>query len=130
MTRGPRSAGNGTARLAPEHRERVRALVVAVGPSSAARLLGTGRVTLERADDPCVLLPPSTVRRLDAAIRRLDAASVPPAAPAHLRSAAVSVRVAHGEEERSGEVAGELVDRGGEARVGREGVERFESALQ
>jgi hypothetical protein len=74
MTPRPRCAGNGTARLEPECRARLRALVAAVGRPSAARLLGIGIVTLDRAADPYVLLPPTTVQRLDAALRRLDAA--------------------------------------------------------
>jgi len=74
MMPGPRCGGSGTARLVPEHRARLRALVADVGLQSAARLLGIGVVTLERAADPYVLLPPTTVRRLDAALRRLDAA--------------------------------------------------------
>ncbi len=74
MTLGPRSTGHGTLRLEPDQRARLRALVAAVGLQSAARSLGIGVVTLERAADPYVLLPPTTVRRLDAALRRLDAA--------------------------------------------------------
>jgi hypothetical protein len=72
MTREPRWAGNGKARLEPERRERLRRLVASVGPTAAARSLGTGVATLARAADPYALLPDATVERLDATIRRLD----------------------------------------------------------
>jgi hypothetical protein len=52
---------------------RLRGLVAAVGLQRAARSLGIGVVTLERAADPYALLPEATIRRLDAAIDRVCA---------------------------------------------------------
>jgi hypothetical protein len=71
MTAGPRVEGHGKARLVPESRERLRGLVASVGLQRAARSLGIGIVTLERAADPYALLPEATIRRLDAALDRL-----------------------------------------------------------
>jgi hypothetical protein len=68
MTNGPRLSGNGTARLLPERREDLRRLVASVGPTAAARTLGTGIATLERATDPYTLLSEGTVRRLNVAL--------------------------------------------------------------
>ncbi|MGO8993014.1 MAG: hypothetical protein ACLQVI_06785 [Polyangiaceae bacterium] len=71
MSSVPRVEGHGKARLVPERRARLCGLIAAVGAHSAARSLGIGIVTLERATDAYALLPLSTVRRLDLAIDRL-----------------------------------------------------------
>jgi hypothetical protein len=71
MTAGPRVEGHGKVRLVPERRERLRGFVASVGRQGAARSLGIGVVTLERAADPYALMPESTIRRLDAALDRL-----------------------------------------------------------
>jgi hypothetical protein len=71
MTLGPRLTGNGKARLLPERRVLLRRLVASVGLHGAARSLGIGVVTLERAADPYALLPETTIRRLDTAIDRV-----------------------------------------------------------
>jgi hypothetical protein len=67
----PSVEGHGRARLVPERRARLRALIAAAGVHGAARSLRIGVVTLERAADAYALLPLSTVRRLDLAIDRL-----------------------------------------------------------
>jgi hypothetical protein len=56
MTIGPRLTGNESARLLPERRVLLRRLVASVGLHGAARSLGIGVVTLERAVDPYALL--------------------------------------------------------------------------
>jgi hypothetical protein len=52
----------------------LRRLVAEVGRDRAARTLGVGALILERAVDPYELLHEATIRRLDAALDRLDAA--------------------------------------------------------
>jgi hypothetical protein len=71
MTTGPRVEGHGKVRLTSERRERLRGFVASLGLQGAARSLGIGVVTLERATDSYALLPESTIRRLDAALDRL-----------------------------------------------------------
>jgi len=71
MSVGPRVEGHGKSRLDAERRVRLRGLVASVGLQRAARSLGIGIVTLERAADAYALLPALTIRRIDAALDHL-----------------------------------------------------------